>query len=72
MSLQALLLYLYTGEIEFAPFGSDGNRKLRKLENSMTDDQRTPKASPKSIYRLAEKVHKTNLLMNSATYFSRL
>lgn len=54
--LQALFLFLYTGEIEFAPFGSDANRNSRNLNASNEDGKTMPKASPKSIYRLADKV----------------
>ena len=49
-------MYLYTDAIEFAPFGSEGNRRSRSAEivNLLTDQ--IPRPSPKSIYRLADKV----------------
>jgi hypothetical protein len=48
---QALLYYLYTDEIVFAPLRSQGNRTTRccSLEGP-------PPCSPKSMYRLACKV----------------
>ena len=52
---QALLRYLYTDEIEFAPWGSAERRKARALE-TVSEPYGIPKPSPKSIYRLAGKV----------------
>ena len=52
---QALLRYLYTDEIEFAPWGSGERRKDRSLE-IISESYGIPKPSPKSIYRLADKV----------------
>ena len=52
---QALLRYLYTGEIEFAPWGSTERRNARSLEK-ISESYGIPKPSPKSIYRLADKV----------------
>jgi len=52
---QALLRYLYTDEIEFAPWGSTERREARALEK-VSKSYRIPKPSPKSIYRLADKV----------------
>ena len=52
---QALLRYLYTNEIEFAPWGSAERRKARTLETA-SESYGIPKPSPKSIYRLADKV----------------
>lgn len=52
---QALLRYLYTKEIEFAPWGSEERRAGRKLE-TVSESYGIPKPSPKSIYRLADKV----------------
>jgi len=52
---QALLRYLYTGEIEFAPWGSTERRGARSLEK-ISESYGMPKPSPKSIYRLADKV----------------
>ena len=49
-------MYLYTGVIEFAPFGSDENRGLRRAEFVKHSDDKVPRPSPKSIYRLADKV----------------
>ena len=55
VSFQALLRYLYTDEIEFAPWGSAERRKARALEE-ISGPYGIPKPSPKSIYRLADKV----------------
>ena len=55
-SFQAFLLYLYTNSIEFAPFGSEENRKSRSSEIAWTSEEQIPTPSPKSIYRLADKV----------------
>ena len=52
---QALLRYLYTNEIEFAPWGSKERHKARALEE-VYEPYETPKLSPKSMYRLADKV----------------
>jgi len=52
---QAMLRYLYTDEIEFAPWGSAERREARALEK-MSESYGIPKPSPKSIYRLADKV----------------
>ena len=52
---QALLRHLYTDEIEFAPWGSAERRKVRALEE-ISGPYGIPKPSPKSIYRLADKV----------------
>jgi len=52
---QALLRYLYTGEIEFAPWGSAERRDARAREG-ISESSGILKPSPKSIYRLADKV----------------
>jgi len=52
---QALLRYLYTGEIEFAPWGSAERHNARALEK-ISESYGIPKPSPKSVYRLADKV----------------
>ena len=52
---QALLRYLYTDEIEFAPWGSVERRRARALEK-IPESYGIPKPSPKSVYRLADKV----------------
>ena len=49
-------MYLYTDVIEFAPFGSEENRRSRSAEIAITSDDKVPRSSPKSIYRLADKV----------------
>ena len=49
-------MYLYTDVIEFAPFGSEENRRSRSEEIVDPSDDKVPQASPKSIYRLADKV----------------
>ena len=52
---QALLRYLYTGEIGFAPWGSAERRDARAREK-ISWSYGIPRPSPKSIYRLADKV----------------
>ena len=52
---QAVLRYLYTDEIEFAPWGSAERHKARALEK-ISGSYEIPKPSPKSVYRLADKV----------------
>lgn len=54
VTFQALLRYLYTNEIEFAPWGSAERRKARAREET-TEPCEPPKPSPKSVYRLADK-----------------
>ena len=49
-------MYLYTDVIEFAPFGSEENRRSRSAEIATPSDDKVPRPSPKSIYRLADKV----------------
>ena len=49
-------MYLYTNAIEFAPFGSEENRRSRSTEIVTPSDDKVPRPSPKSIYRLADKV----------------
>ena len=49
-------MYLYTCEIGFAPFGSEENRRSRGTEIVDSSDYKVPRPSPKSIYRLADKV----------------
>ena len=52
-----MLCFLYTGEIDFAPFSSDPRREL-PAEARIGDwnAARLPSPSAKSIYRLADKV----------------
>ena len=50
-------MYLYTGVISFAPFGSRENRRSRSAEIITPSDDEVPRPSPKSIYRLADKVN---------------
>ena len=56
-SFEAMIYFLYTGEITFAPLSSNPGRKLpveaRAGNWSMT---KLPSPSAKSIYRLADKV----------------
>ena len=49
-------MYLYTNTMEFAPFGSEENRRSRSAEFVVPSDDKIPKPSPKSIYRFADKV----------------
>lgn len=55
VTFQAFLMYLYTYVIEFAPFGSKLNRWSRHTEISQSPEDKVPRPSPKSIYRLADK-----------------
>ena len=50
-----MLCYLYTKETEFALWGSTERRKARALER-ISESYGIPKPSPKSVYRLADKV----------------
>ena len=62
---QAMLRYLYIDEIEFAPWGSVERRKARALEK-ISESHGIPKPSPKSVYRLADKVTSSHVpLANS-------
>ena len=49
-------MYLYTDEIDFAPFGSKANRELRIPELVSGEADTIPRPSPKSIYRIADMV----------------
>ena len=49
-------MYLYTGEVGFAPFGSKANRELRATEMMSPREEYVPNPSPKSIYRAADMV----------------
>ena len=51
-------MYLYTDLIQFAPFGSKENLKLQK-ELDFDSGDVIIQPSPKSIYRLADKVRKS-------------
>ena len=62
---QALLRYLYTDEIEFAPWGSAERRKARALEE-ISGSYGIPKPSPKSVYRLADKVMVCSVISTDA------
>lgn len=61
---QALLRYLYTDEIEFAPWGSTERREARALEE-ISNSYGIPKPSPKSVYRLADKVMSSRLFSDN-------
>ena len=56
------MYYLYTGEVSFAPFGSEANRVYRASERPSWELGNPPKVSPKSIYRVADKVALPSLL----------
>ena len=49
-------MYLYTDRIKFAPYGSEENRRSRSVEIVSSSEDSIPRPSPKSIYRLADKV----------------
>jgi len=54
-------MYLYTDEIDFAPFGSKANRELRIPELASGELDIIPRPSPKSIYRFADMVRVTTI-----------
>jgi len=49
-------MYLYTNEIDFAPFGSKANRELLIPELMSGEADTIPRPSPKSVYRIADMV----------------
>jgi hypothetical protein len=53
-------MYLYTDEIDFAPFGSRVSRELRIPELASGNVDTIPRPSPKSIYRIADMVRFNN------------
>ena len=53
-------MYLYTDEIDFAPFGSRVNRELRIPELVSEEADTIPRPSPKSVYRIADMVRVNN------------
>ena len=55
-------MYLYTDEIDFAPFGSKANRELRIPELAAGEADSVPRPSPKSIYRIADMVRANNCI----------
>jgi len=56
-SFEAMLCFLYTGEIKFAPFSSDPRREFpTQARTGDWSAGRLPSASAKSIYRLADMV----------------
>ena len=62
VSRQALLYYIYTGEICFAPFGSEASRGYRASEKPDWEMDDPQIFSPKSIYTgLADKVTQLQL-----------
>jgi hypothetical protein len=65
-SFEAMLYFLYTGEITFAPFRSDPRRE-NPVEARTGDwaTDRVPSPSAKSIYRLADKVTVLTIIVRS-------
>ncbi|KAL6300195.1 hypothetical protein BKA93DRAFT_829264 [Sparassis latifolia] len=55
---QSLVFYLYTGTVSFAPLRSQGLqvRMVEKEQHSRKFPRRPPLCSPKSMYRLADKL----------------
>ncbi|CAL1713803.1 unnamed protein product [Somion occarium] len=55
---EALLFYIYTGKINFAPLRSQGaeGRMQAMKQHKYDHPHRPPLCSPKSVYRLADKV----------------
>jgi len=54
---EAMLYFLYTGEIEFAPFSSDPRHELpAQARIGDWSTGKLPSPSAKSVYRLADKV----------------
>lgn len=54
-TFEALLYYMYTGEIDFAPFCSEGKGDCHVWGERRWEMGGRPKVSPKSVYRLADK-----------------
>jgi hypothetical protein len=63
-------MYLYTDVIEFASFGSEENRKSRSANIVNTSEDEVPRPSPKSIYRLADKVRTRHSFRARSTLFA--
>ena len=56
-SFEAMIYYLYTGEVNFAPFSSDPRPESTvEARAGNWNMAMTPSPSAKSIYRLADKV----------------
>ncbi|KAF9778321.1 hypothetical protein BJ322DRAFT_1092680 [Thelephora terrestris] len=55
VTFQAFILYLYTGKIAFASLGSQENHNSGASEVRTSSANAIPRASPKSVYRLADK-----------------
>ena len=55
---EALLFYVYTGKIAFAPLRSEGaeERTSAMKQHEHDHPHQPPLVSPKSVYRLADKV----------------
>ena len=55
---EALLFYVYTGKIAFAPLRSEGTEERMSAIKQHEHDHphQPPLVSPKSVYRLADKV----------------
>ena len=55
---EALLFYVYSGKIAFAPLRSEGaeERMLAMKQHKHDHPHQPPLVSPKSVYRLADKV----------------
>ena len=58
---QALVMYLYTSEIDFRPVGPRPYRELHAPGLSSEEEDTIPRPSPKSIYRIADMVRTTNV-----------
>jgi hypothetical protein len=63
-SWQSLIFYLYTGDVAFLPLRSDPTRSRAAVEAQHAADHPADPlpCSPKSMYRLAEKVRRCVLL----------
>ncbi|EPQ57175.1 hypothetical protein GLOTRDRAFT_127547 [Gloeophyllum trabeum ATCC 11539] len=64
-TLKALIFYLYTGEINFAPLNSEKPSAIPRSVQDV-DDVSPPQCSPKSMYRLADKIDLPELKTLSA------
>ena len=56
-SFEAMIHYLYTGEVTFAPFYSDPRHEIpAEARRGGWNAEKPPSPSAKSVYRLADKV----------------
>jgi hypothetical protein len=71
-SMQALIHFIYTGHIYFAPLKSQGLafRRSEKAKHRENNPHLPPLCSPKSVYRLADSVSLYSYPIFSATFYA--